>query len=245
MLRVRVPVGQLSNTQAIRIGEVAKEYGNDYIDITTRMQIELRYLQIADIAKVLQALKEVGISTFQTGADNPRNIVTDPLDGIAYDNIIQTKPIVDKLQALTIENPEWISALPRKFNTGILGSLSNTCNIFGHDCCLVLANSNGEFGFNVYLGARVGVQSKDADLFVNVEEVPAFYMALLEVFKTYGYRDNRNKNRLFFLLQDVGVEAFVEAIKKESGMDFAPAGQTLVQSQNIALGANRVLQRCL
>jgi ferredoxin-nitrite reductase len=169
--------------------------------------------------------------------------VTDPLDGIAYDNIIQTKPIVDKLQELTIENPEWISALPRKFNTGILGSLSNTCNIFGHDCCFVLANSHGEFGFNVYLGARVGVQSKDANLFLSVEEVPAFYMALLEVFKTYGYRDNRNKNRLFFLLQDVGVEAFIEAIKKEAGMDFSPAGQTLVQSQNIALGANRVLQR--
>jgi len=242
MLRVRVPVGQLSNTQAIRIGEVAKEYGNDYIDITTRMQIELRYLQITDIAKVLKALKEVGISTFQTGADNPRNIVTDPLDGIAYDNIIQTKPIVDKLQALTIENPEWVSALPRKFNTGILGSLSNTCNIFGHDCCFVLANNNGEFGFNIYLGARVGVQSSDANLFVTVEEVPAFYMALLEVFKRYGYRDNRNKNRLYFLLKDVGVEAFVEAIKKEAGIDFSLAGQTLVQSQNIALGANRVLQ---
>ncbi len=243
MLRVRVPVGQLNNAQAIRIGEVAKGYGCDYIDITTRMQIELRYLQIEDIAKVLQALKEVDISTFQTGVDNPRNIVADPLDGIAYDNVIETKPIVDKLQALTIENPEWISALPRKFNTGILGSLSNSCNIFGHDCCFALANSNGVFGFNIYLGARVGVQSSDANLFVSVEEVPAFYMALLEVFKTYGYRDNRNKNRLYFLLKDVGVSAFVEAIKKEAGLDFAPAGQTLVQSQNIALGANRVLQR--
>ncbi|MEA3417829.1 MAG: ferredoxin--nitrite reductase [Campylobacterota bacterium] len=243
MLRVRVPIGQLNNAQAIRIGEVAKEYGNDYIDITTRMQIELRYLQIADITKVLQELKEVGISTFQTGVDNPRNIVADPLDGIAYDNIVETKPIVDKLQVLTIENPEWISALPRKFNTGILGSLSNSCNIFGHDCCFVLASSNGEFGFNIYLGARVGIQSSDANLFVNAEEVPAFYTALLEVFKTYGYRDNRNKNRLHFLLKDVGVSAFVEAIRKEAGMDFAPAGQTLVQSQNIALGANRVLQR--
>lgn len=243
MLRVRVPVGQLNNAQAIRIGEVAKGYGCDYIDITTRMQIELRYLQIEDIAKVLQALKEVDISTFQTGVDNPRNIVADPLDGIAYDNVIETKPIVDKLQALTIENPEWISALPRKFNTGILGSLSNSCNIFGHDCCFALANSHGVFGFNIYLGARVGVQSSDANLFVSVEEVPAFYMALLEVFKTYGYRDNRNKNRLYFLLKDVGVSAFVEAIKKEAGLDFAPAGQTLVQSQNIALGANRVLQR--
>ena len=45
MLRVRVPAGQLSNEKAIRIGEVAKKYGNDYIDISTRMQIVLRYIK--------------------------------------------------------------------------------------------------------------------------------------------------------------------------------------------------------
>ncbi|MCF6207337.1 MAG: ferredoxin--nitrite reductase, partial [Sulfurovum sp.] len=241
MLRVRIPAGQLSNVQAVRIGEVAQKYGNDYIDLTTRMQVELRYLQIADIAKVLRELKEVGISTFQTGVDNPRNIVTDPLDGIAYDNIIKTKPIVDELQEIFGEKPEWISTLPRKFNTGILGSLSNSCNIFGHDCNFVLAQKEGIFGFNVYLGARVGVQAKDANLFVTKEEVPAFFTALLTVFKNYGYRDNRNKNRLVFLLNDVGIETFIEAVKEEAGMNFAPAGVTMVQSQNIALGANRVL----
>jgi len=243
MLRVRVPIGQLNNEQAMRIGEVAKKYGNDYIDITTRMQIELRYLQIEEIAKVLAELQEVGISTFQTGVDNPRNIVADPLEGLAFDNIIDVTPIVKELQSLVIENEAWISALPRKFNTGILGSMSNSCNIFGHDCCFVLANKEGEFGFNVYLGARVGVQSKDANTFVKTEEVPSFFMALLETFKTFGYRDNRNKNRLHFLLQDVGVEAFIEAIKEKAGLNFATAGQTLVQSQNIALGSNRVLQR--
>ncbi len=241
MLRVRIPGGQLTNAQAVRIGEVAQEYGNDYIDITTRMQVELRYLQIADIAKVLKALKEVGISTFQTGVDNPRNIVTDPLDGIAYDNIIESMPILTQLQEIFLENPEWISALPRKFNTGILGSLSNSCNIFGHDCNFVLANKDGSFGFNVYLGARVGVQARDADLFVTPEEVPVFFTALLNVFKTYGYRDNRNKNRLHFLLQDVGIPAFIEAVKEEAELSFASGGMTLVQSQNIALGANRVL----
>ncbi len=241
MLRVRIPGGQLSYEQAVRVGEVAKTYGNDYIDLTTRMQVELRYLQIADIAKVLKALKEVGISTFQTGVDNPRNIVTDPLDGIAYDNIIESMPLLKQLQEIFLENPEWISALPRKFNTGILGSLSNSCNIFGHDCNFVLANKDGNFGFNVYLGARVGVQARDADLFVTPEEVPVFFKALLNVFKTYGYRDNRNKNRLHFLLQDVGIPAFIEAVKEEAGIPFASGGMTLVQSQNIALGANRVL----
>ncbi|MCK5854460.1 MAG: ferredoxin--nitrite reductase [Sulfurovaceae bacterium] len=243
MLRVRVPVGQLSYAQALCIGEVAKEYGDDYIDITTRMQIVLRYIKIENIAKVLVKLKEAGLTTFQTGADNPRNIVADPLDGLAYDCVVETKPIVDKIQEMTIENPEWVSVLPRKFNAGILGSLSNSCNIFGHDCCFVLANKDGAFGFNIFLGAKVGVQARDLDLFVTEEEAPIFFMALLELFKTYGYRDNRNKNRLHFLLQDVGLENFAKALRAKAKIDFSPAGQTLVQSQNIALGANKVLQR--
>ena len=243
MLRVRVPAGQLTYEQAKRIGEVAKEYGNDYIDITTRMQIELRYLQIADIAKVLASLKEVGITTFQTGVDNLRNIVTDPLDGIAYDNIIESMPIIEDLQNIFLENSEWISVLPRKFNTAVLGSLSNSCNIFGHDCNFVLAQKEGIFGFNIYLGARVGMQAKDANLFVTVEEAPLFYKALLTLFKTYGYRDNRNKNRLIFLINDIGMDALINAIKKESGLTFATAGTTMVQSQNFALGSNKVLGR--
>ena len=243
MLRVRVPAGQLNYEQTLRIGEVAKKYGNDYIDITTRMQIELRYLQIADIAKVLTELKEVGISTFQTGVDNPRNIVADPLDGIAYDNIIETMPIIEELQAIFGENPEWISALPRKFNTGILGSLSNSCNIFGHDCCFVLAQKDGLFGFNVYLGASVGVRSQDVNLFVTIEEVPLFFKSLMSVFKTYGYRDNRNKNRLVFLLNDVGIDNFTDAVKEEAKNEFTTAGATMVQSQSIALGSNKVLGR--
>ncbi len=241
MLRVRVPVGQLTNQQTLCIGEVAQKYGNDYIDITTRMQIVLRYIKIENIANVLAELKEVGLSTFQTGADNTRNSVADPLDGLAYDSIINTKPIVDKIEEKFIENPEWISVLPRKFNTGILGSLSNSCNIFGHDCCFVLAQKNGEFGFNIFLGARVGVQAKDANLFVTADEVPAFYEALLNIFKKYGYRDNRNKNRLHFLLNDVGVDTLIEAVKKEADMEFLEGGITMVQSQNIALGSNRVL----
>ena len=243
MLRIRIPAGQVTNAQAVRIGELAEKYGNDYIDITTRMQVELRYLQIENIATILESLKEVGISTFQTGVDNPRNIVTDPLDGIAYDNIIESKPVIDKMQAVFAENPDWISVLPRKFNTGIMGSLSNSCNIFGHDCCFVLANKEGEFGFNIYLGARVGIQARDANLFVSIDEVPLFFKALLSVFRTYGYRDNRNKNRLHFLLQDVGISTFVDAVKQEAGLNFTEAGTTMVQSQNIALGANKVLQR--
>ena len=68
-------------------------------------------------------------------------------------------------------------------------------------------------------------------------------MALLEVFKEFGYRDNRNKNRLYFLLKDVGISNFVEAIREKAGLAFDTAGVMMVQSQSTALGSNRVLLR--
>jgi len=243
MLRIRIPAGQLTAAQADCIGEIAKTYGRDYIDITTRMQIELRYLDISDIATVLQKLDAVGISTFQTGVDNPRNIVTDPLDGIAYDNVIPVMPIIQKMQALFDKDPEWISSLPRKFNTAILGSLSNSCNIYGHDCCFVLAQKEGVFGFNVYLGGRVSMQAKDANVFVTIEEVPLFFGSLLRLFRRYGYRDNRNKNRLVYLINDVGMENLIAAIREESGALFSSAGEIMTQSQSAVLSTEKILGR--
>lgn len=224
MMRVRVPGGQLTAVQAETIGLVAREYGRDYMDITTRMQIELRYLKIEDIPAVIATLRDVGLTTYQTGIDNFRNIVGDPLDGMAHDNVIPSQPILLQMQQLFLEQEEWIGTLPRKFNIGILGSMSNRCNIYGQDCAYVLAQKEGRFGFNVYLGGKVGEIARDADLFVAPEEVCGFMLALAKVYKAYGFRDNRNKNRLFYLIQENGMEQVADAIRTEAGNAFATRG---------------------
>ena len=232
MLRVRIPGGQLTPTQAKKVGEIAKLYGNDYIDITTRMQIELRYLTIENMPLVLEGLDSVGITTYQTGIDNLRNIVTDPLDGLAFDNVIESMPLVQEMQDVFLKKADWMGTLPRKFNTAINGSYTNRCNVFSHDCCFALATKNGRFGFNVYLGGRVGMIAKSANLFVKKEEVVPFFSALIELFKKYGFRDNRNKNRLHFFIQDVGMQNLVEAVKTRSGLDFEEAGECLVNLEH-------------
>ena len=135
MIRVRIPGGQLSPQQAVAVGEVARDYGKDYIDITTRMQIELRYLHIEDIPTILEKLQSVGISTYQTGVDNFRNIMNDPLDNLAFDNILPSQPLLEKLQEKFLHNWEWVSVLPRKFNTAITGSISNRSRAPVHADC--------------------------------------------------------------------------------------------------------------
>ncbi|HGZ71186.1 MAG TPA: ferredoxin--nitrite reductase [Nitratifractor sp.] len=243
MLRVRIPGGKLTAKQALKIGEVSKQYGNDYIDLTTRMQVELRYIKIENIATVAKELDSVGITTYQTGVDNFRNIVTDPLDGYAHDSIIETQPLLMQMQEVFLKKSEYIGTLPRKFNGAILGSLSNSCNIYGHDCSFVLAQKDGRFGFNLYLGGKVGVQSKCANTFVEAKDLAKTFEGIVNIFKKYGYRDNRNKNRLHYLLADVGIATFMEAVFKEIGLEHESAGVKLVQSMPINFGTNKILTK--
>jgi ferredoxin-nitrite reductase len=230
MLKLRIPGGQFKTIQARVIGECAKEFGEDYIDLTTRQQCELRYLRIEDLPTILKRLKAVGVDAYQTGVDNVRSIMCDPLDDLAFDNVIPVHKTLLKMQEMFLYSPEWISALPRKFNTAITGSLSNRCNIYAHDASFVLAQKDGRFGFNMYLGGKVGVIGKNADIFLkDEEEVLKAFGSIIDIFKRYGFRDNRNKNRLHFLIEAVGMEEISSAIRSNAGVDFATAGESMTK----------------
>ncbi len=244
MMRVRIPGGKLHYNQAIAIGKIAKEYGKNYIDLTTRAQIELRYLSIENIVHVLKELESVGITSYQTGVDNFRGIVADPFDDFSYDNILPSYDLLLKLQSKFLYNKDWISALPRKFNTSISGSITNRCNVFGHDCCFVLAQKDGVYGYNMYLGGKVGKIAKNADIFLETQEdVLNAYSAITNIFRQYGFRDNRNKNRLFFLIESVGIQTIAKAIKEYAKQDFKTAGITLTKMHNQSSDQGKTLLR--
>jgi len=230
MLKLRIPAGHLNASQAKVIGECAKEFGQDYIDLTTRCQCELRYLDIQNIPTILKRLADVGINSHQTGVDNIRGIMGDPFDDLAFDNILPSHHIILKMQEKFLFNKQWVSTLPRKFNTAITGCTVNRCNIFVHDCCFVLANKNGVYGYNMYLGGKVGKIAKNANIFLkNEEEVLKAFDAITYIFKTYGFKDNRNKNRLWFLIESVGIDEISKAIREIAKTDFATAGVTMTQ----------------
>jgi len=234
MLKLRIPGGFMKAEQAKVIGECAKEFGQDYIDLTTRQQCELRYLSIESLPHIIKRLEAVGITAYQTGVDNIRGIVADPFDDLAFDNVIPSHNTLLKIQEKFLGSAEWISTLPRKFNVSISGNLSNRCNVYGNDCCFVLAQKDGMFGYNMYIGGRVGIIAKSADIFLKDEaEVLAAFSSITELFKRYGFRDNRNKNRLHFLIEAVGMSEMTKAIKENAGIEFSSAGETMTKMDYI------------
>ncbi len=230
-IRLRITGGQLNIDQAVKISQVAKKYANDYIDITTRAQIELRYLNFHELPAILKELEESKITTFQTAGDNFRGVVTSALDGFSKTSKIDTMPILKEIQEVFLNKEEYLGTLPRKFNVSILGDEINTCNVFGNDCGFALAKKDDTYGFNLYLGGKVGVQAKDLNLFIKPEQVKTVFKTIVDIFKEYGFKDNRNKNRLIFLLDAVGVEEFANEIKIKSELHLPEAGVLQVRKE--------------
>jgi ferredoxin-nitrite reductase len=82
----------------------------------------------------------------------------------------------------------------------------------------------------MYLGGKVGVVGKNANIFLkNEAEVLAAFGSIIDIFKRFGFRDNRNKNRLHFLIEAVGIEEIATAIRKNAGIEFATAGETMTK----------------
>jgi ferredoxin-nitrite reductase len=84
MLRLRIPNGVLSSEQIRVLAEVIQRYGDDgCADITTRQNLQLRGVRLEDMPDIFARLKQVDLTSVQSGMDNVRNITGSPVAGIA------------------------------------------------------------------------------------------------------------------------------------------------------------------
>jgi len=78
MVRIRITHGRLTLEQAKIIAHLSKKFGKNDVDLTSRQQVQLRWIELKNLPEVLMALQTVGLTTLQTGMDNIRNITGDP-----------------------------------------------------------------------------------------------------------------------------------------------------------------------
>ncbi len=78
IVRVRPPLGRLSAAQALRVAELAQQYGNGMIELSTRANVQLRGVAPAAHAPLLQALAAQGLLDADARSESLRCIVLDP-----------------------------------------------------------------------------------------------------------------------------------------------------------------------
>ena len=227
-LRLRTPAGRFTTEQFLRIADIMDKHGLELV-LTARAGLQLHCLESHNIYEVFQLINDMGITTWQTVGDNPRNIVTDIFDGVGKYNEIEVYPILKKIEERIIKNPRYVGLLPRRISTGISGNRANVTSLFANDIYFALAKKDEKIGFNVYMGGKNSEISKNADIFLNPDEVPAFFSAFIEAFYKNGSRGSRAKTRLCHLLEKIGMETFKRHIFSEYKKEFESAGELLLE----------------
>jgi ferredoxin-nitrite reductase len=235
MIRVRVPGGILEQgrfraEQLRALAEVTRDYGRDLLDLTTRQQVQLRWIRIEDVPEVLNRLERAGLTSLQTGHDNIRNVTTCPAAGLNPDEPLDSRALVMELHRSIVGN--WNAAnLPRKLNITVLGCRDNCTHAEINDIALTPAQRGGVYGYNVWVGGALGSwgtqRSLPLDLFVRPEQAVQLCHGIITVFNRYGNREKRNKARLKFVIDEMGLPAFRQKVLQELSFKPALAGTEL------------------
>ncbi|WP_457602299.1 hypothetical protein, partial [Nitratifractor sp.] len=229
MLRLRFDGGRIDTERLRYLGELALRERLRLL-LTARGQIELHDISPKRILPLWRECMEHGLISWQTLTDNFRALVTDPLSDCAPDARIDTFVLLDAIRERFLAHPEWLGTLPRKFNTALIGRETPSFNPWGNDLLFALAEKEGRWGFNLYLGGKNSETAQGADIFCLPEHLADLFESVARVYKSRGYRGSRSKTRLFHLIQEVGMSQLREWIAHDFGRPLEGAGVLKMRS---------------
>ncbi len=240
MLRIAIPYGTLSSRQLRKLAEIARKYDRGYGHFTTRQNLQLNWIKLADAPDALAALAEVDMHAMQTSGNVIRNVTADHFAGAAADEIEDPRIWCEIVRQWSTLHPEF-SFLPRKFKIAITGSPNDRAAVRVHDIGLRLwRNEAGEVGFEVIMGGGLGrtpMIGKTLREFLPPDELLAYLEAALRVYNRYGRRDNLYKARIKILVHEIGAEKMREEVEaeyaatKDSALRLAPETIEAISSQ--------------
>ncbi|HGX94046.1 MAG TPA: nitrite/sulfite reductase [Candidatus Tenderia sp.] len=218
MLRVAIPYGLMAAKQMRQLAHIARRYDRGYGHFTTRQNIQFNWPKIEDIPDILAELAEVQMHAIQTSGNCIRNTTTDPLAGIAADELEDPRPYCEIIRQWSTLHPEF-AYLPRKFKIAVTGASKDRAATLVHDIGLrIVRNDAGESGFEVSVGGGLGrtpILAKTLCRFLEKQHLLSYLEAIVRVYNLHGRRDNKYKARIKILVNAMGVEAFRTRVDEE------------------------------
>jgi ferredoxin-nitrite reductase len=232
MMRIRMPNGIVTAAQCRLLGEITRESGRNIADITTRQQVQLRWVTIEGVPEVMARIAAAGLTSLQTGMDNIRGIIGCPATGLTPKELFDTAPIARDFQRIFVGNKAFTN-LPRKFNVTITGCPEHCTGGETQDVSMTpairMVNGQRVAGLNVAVGGKQGsggpVFAWALDAFVTPEEAAAACAEIALIYRDHGPRESRSKSRLAFLIADWGPERFRKELEGRLGRPLPPAGR--------------------
>ena len=212
MTRIRITAGEMSAEQAKEVSHIAYEFGHGIVDITTRANVQVQGLSIEHLPKVAARLTNVGLTAKQTGHDNIRNVFAHPFSGLMPGELIDTRQLCHDVTELFVDSREY-SDFPRKMNICLNGTDSHSSHFWTQDVSFLASKVEGEVLFDVLLAGTQGqnpLLAQHLPILVRPEQVVEVTRSLLDLFRAKGSREKRNRARMRFLVEKIGIGGVLE-----------------------------------
>jgi sulfite reductase (ferredoxin) len=219
MCRIRCGGNVVTPKQLLKIAGLAKDYGNSWVHVTTRAEIQIHHVILENVIPIIRELATVGLSMKGGGGHTIRNICTNHDSGTNPDELFDVQPYAIALTSRLISEVDSFE-LPRKFKTSFSSLAEDAANCATQDLGFIAhINEKGEKGFKVYVGGGLGFRPKLAILlhdFIPENKVYHVAKSIKNVFHAYGNRRNNHHSRLRFLIHDdLGEERFRQFYTEE------------------------------
>ncbi len=219
-MRIKIPGGILRPDQLRGIGELSREFGRNYVELTTRQNVQLHWLRLPVLPKVFDRVHELGLTTKGGCGDTVRNITGCPVAGLNPDEPFDPTPILLQASRLFDEIPEYAN-LPRKHKITI-SACPDWCTAPEIHCqALIATQKDGRQGFSLWVGGGLASTprlAKPLGVFVEPEDVIPVLRAVIEEWSSQTrYRVSRVKARIKFMMDDYGPEGFRARVEARLG----------------------------
>src|SRR6185295_14160083 len=221
MVRIKLPYGKMTLAQWKRISDVSDEYSTGNLHLTTRQDIQIHFVSLDRTPQMWTELEKDGITIREACGNTVRNITASDMAGIDPEEPFDVTPYAHAAFEYFLRKPI-CQDMGRKFKIAYSSSEKDTALVFMHDIGAIprIREINGtvQRGFKVVLGGGLGAQpmlAYSAFEFLEEDKLIPYIESVLRVFDRHGERSSRNKARLKFLIQKIGVDAFNELVAEE------------------------------
>ncbi len=222
MQRIKIPFGGLTPTQMDVLADLAEEYSDGVLHVTTRQDFQLHYVHIDETPNLMRRLAAVGITTREACGNTVRNVTACPLAGVCRDETFDVTPYTKACMRFLLGHPD-TQDFGRKFKVAFSGCRQHACGLVSmHDLGLIAKTRQidgvEERGFELYVGGGLGAVPYQAQMFaefVPEAELLPVAQAISRVFARLGEKKNRARARIKFLLAQLGIDQFRRIVLDE------------------------------
>jgi sulfite reductase beta subunit-like hemoprotein len=221
MIRVKLPFGGVSPEQMDAFAEAAERFtplGKGHI--TTRQNIQYHHVPLPDAAKLIRLISEAGLSSREACGNTVRNVTGDPWAGVAHDELFDITPYAGAFVRYFVRN-EVCQLLPRKFKVAFSATDEDRAITLIHDLGFIPRVRDGVRGVEIRTGGGTSIMARvGSTLFDFVEVDNGDFLkvseAVLRVFDRQDQlRANRQRARIKFYVDKIGIDEFRKVIEEE------------------------------